>query len=133
MTTQPTLLYRDPDYSNRIRIAEHVLMRTQEIVEGPFILSRFVQGSYHPTLGFLCSCGTCRIPVEVFIRDPHTYQYERFTDDEHIWQSINAFIDPEKLTAIHYTGARTIDSFVVGLEKDVEEKLPERFRPPNCQ
>ena len=133
MTTQPTLLYRDPEYPNRIKIAEHVLMRTQEIVEGPFIWSRFVQGPYHPTLGFLCSCGTCRIPVEVFIRDPQTYQYERFTDEDHIWRSLNEFVDPEKLTAIHYTGTRVIDSFVVGLAKDVEEKLPERLRPPNCQ
>lgn len=131
--TQLILLYRDPEYPNRIRIAEHVLMRTQEIVEGPFIWSRFVQGPYHPTLGFLCSCGTCRIPVEVFIRDPQTYQYERYTDDDHIHRSLNEFVNPEKLTAIHYTGTRVIDSFVVGLAKDVEEKLPERLRPPNCQ
>jgi len=131
--TQLILLYRDPEYPNRIRIAEHVLMRTQEIVEGPFIWSRFVQGPYHPTLGFLCSCGTCRIPVEVFIRDPQTYQYERYRDEDHIWRSLNEFVDPEKLTAIHYTGTRVIDSFVVGLAKDVEEKLPGRLKPPNCQ
>lgn len=129
---QPLLFHPPEEDPLHLIVQAGVILTTGSRYDEEGRWTRFVQGNYHPNLGFLTSDGRERIQFFVTLLNLDTFE-RRFMEDypsSFIADQINPFIPEKTLTAIHYCPGSRIYSLRVGLDPETEHLLPKHFLYP---
>lgn len=130
--TFPTLFVNDEEHSDKLYLAEGIRLTTGGLYDESDKWSRFVIGEYKAGHGFLTTNPYLRIKFYVFERS-HEDSYWRYLEDypqDYLAEQLNARIQPETLSVIHYHPGSSVSSLLLNLPLDTEDLLPKRLRYP---